>query len=539
MKYIKDKMPYHGSEVSVCRIDYGDLDLKRTDGLDKDPYCGCFMIETYKKLGWNISSQEADDGIDSWEAAFAPINNILELMSEDHQRQVMNFFIDARHLVLSTPMVNVDIINKVTRQLDDMIFGLNISIKLREQFHTYAIGGMISYPDLSNVGTRAHDRPEYTFFENEYHALTEIVLICKMLAPLWGEIIYRTKDALDTNFKEVQCITTLYSYLNSYGQLFEKFMEYIYNAVNEKKSRPDPTDVTTNFNGYTPSPTVMYILGTMLVKKFVNIDIHDPTYNTMTYVNSCARTTYTTNNTNLMRKNRASERRDYTKDEGNTSALEAISFMTRYPADTPNIIEHALDQSISEMINKFGLSRSTYQEMLRFYRRNPLEQTTINYYLVATTFGHLIGGGSGVELLNALAYSKVVSFVQLLMASKGFASDMVHLMSAQFTEQEQDNTNHRLNVSMKFNITSSEEHRNCKNMFTEKIGNLSWDTCLLDIVNEVTSVVTIYRSPPVLFAMLEEEEQNGLSVIYTEYLVRHICAYILFVANEVLPPRME
>ena len=533
MRYVKSTMSLNGADTVVCKLDYEGIDLQRNDDIAKDPDAACFLIETYKKL----STENPIPGEDPWDAAFGPVNMILSVMEEKDQRAFVNFFIDAKVLINSSFVETSEQLDRLTKKLESSFYYLDREIKLREYLNTFVKAGHIVFPDLSNIGARAHDKPEFTFGYDEYIYLTEISLVCKMLAPLWGEIIYRTKHITNTNFKETQCCTIMYSYLMSYGSLIDKFTNYIYNSVKEPKSVNESGDVTRGFNGYTSNNTVLYVFGTMCVKKFVNIDLRKDICNIMTYVNTCTKMTTQTQRVNMQGKNRASLRHDYTKDDGNSSALENVSFSTRYTADIPGIVEHALDQTIAKLLVSHKLSKSTYETMLKFYRRNPISLTSLNHYIVATTFGHSIGGGGGFRLLNATAYSKAIAFIQLMMVSKGYPSELAHLLSIVETQTEQSGDNNRINVGMRFNMTSSEEYRNCKNMFTQKIGTIQWDSCIVDIINTITTYESYHSSPPVLWLAYDEEDRNGTLAQYSEHLVRHICSYILFVVRELMPVR--
>lgn len=527
MRFVKSNVLTYGSEIVACQIDWEGIDLKRRDDRAIQPYAAHFIIETYK----NLSSHEDDNAY--WNSIYKSINDIFASLSVDDQRVIANFFIDAHTCIIDTlsndpTMEKVEI---VIRQLQMLIIRMSDAINLRRIFTNYVVhGGAITFPDLSEVGGRTQDRSWLTFKYDEYVDLTELSLMSKMMSPIWGELIYRTKNIIETNLKETQFCAILHEYFKQYGTLLEKFFDYIYNIV---KSPQD--EVTTSFNGQTPNNMVSYVFGTMFVKKFVNVDLLLKECNIMTYVNSCTRQTTSTYLSGLQDRNRANLRLDFSReDDGNASYLEDVSCSTRHTADVPIIVEHATERTIDAMIQSYGISKTIFDRAVAFYLKNPISQTVLNKYIASTMFGHRIGGASGINMLDAITYSKLMAFTQIYMAMHGY-TELVHLLTMTPTEIPQPGPVSKTNISIRFNVTSSEEYRNCKNLFPYKIGNLQWDSCLSNIVDTITTYVSYYNTAPAIWDMVDGDAfQNGQQLVYTDSIIRAICGFILHVARYML-----
>lgn len=526
MQFVKDSMVMFASETTVCRIDWTGIDLKRTDGLDKIEGAACFLIDTYKKL-----VSEADEG--RWDMVFYSVNDFMKKVDVETQRDIANFYIDTWYYINNRAFETMEDVEECCHKIRDDLYLLATKTGLKDKLTKYITDGNIPIPDLSDVGQRAQDRSELTFGYDEHVALTEISLVCKMMTPIWGTLIYKTaKKLVQTDMKESQYCTLLGGYFSLYGSLIEKFYNFIMNLVNGNKRIE-----TRYYNGNTPNNLTLFVFGHMFVKQFVNIDLlkKDPNpCKIMTYVNTCAKNTIDSRDSGMSEKNSARSRLTFESEEKNHSYLEEDSRSSTVPSDIPVIVEHAIERIVQDMITNHRLLRSVYESAIHYYQRNPIQQTPLNYFIASTMIGHKIGGAAGLSLIDSLTYNKIIAVIQLFMISNGFTV-LAELMSLTATDEPQTGSISKVNSSIRFNIKSSEEYRNCNNLFPARVGNIGWDSSLLAIVDMMTLFKTYHNVAPSLLEMMDKEsDQNGTLVHYTDGLVRQVCSFILYITRTIL-----
>ena len=533
MRLEKATLNVDGTDMPVCRVNWGALDLQRTDGADKDPTIAHFQVETYRLL---LRPVEGKD-----ESTIYHVNDIFANMDESSQREATNFYIDAHLMmrqVFRKPKFTALEVDKLTKDISDRLYVMVMKTHLRDRLRSYILeSGEISLPDLSNVGQRTQDDDKLTFREEEYIALTELVLLCKMLAPIWGELIYYSKTVVDINSKETQCCSVLHNIFSLYQNLTDKLFNYIMHMLREDKDN----EATAVLNGVTENKMTLFVFGTMFVKKFVNIDLMRPGCNIMTYVKICTEDTTRTRFSNMRKLNRAGLRMQKSDDEadtGNTSALEEMSTPSRVSADIPILVEHAIERAVQQALLELHISQSDWESVCKYYDMYPVERTSFNRMLLATFFGSRIGGAGGINMVGAKIYNQMIAVVQLHMSGLGF-TDLTHLLSIKTTDVPQPGTVSKVNSLIRFNATSSDEYRNCKNLFSYKIGSLQWDTSLKEIMDMITLYINYYNTAPIIWDHLDLDPFNGEPIIYGEHLVRHICAYILTIVRTVLTVKSD
>lgn len=475
-----------------------------------------FRVNTYTKLKYNSK----DDG---WKNIFRPINKFLETLTEEESIILGEMFVDI-HTIFTDEFTNINNIIDITGKISNIVQVASDKIKLAEKIQQYVITAKIPIPDLGYAGKKAHHSKEMTFDYEEYIGLTAIVFICKLFCPIFGELIYITKGVLDNSLKETHCITILKLLIgNNFFSISQKFYNYLSSLITPRK----PITHTSAFNGYTYDKFALNIYASMLVKKFVNVDIYQRDGNLITYSVTCIRNTMTSLDSNMKKKNSVMERKppgETGEEEGNSSRLETESFPSRAPVDTPILVKISVERAIRMTIDEYNINQDAYETAVDYYLANPSPITDVNKYLISTFMGHRIGGAYGINMLDASVYMKLIAFTQLYMYNIGLYK-LIHALSIIPTDKVKEEFEF-VDTKIHMDKGAGYAYRNCKKMFTYNIGNTSWDSKAKDITNFITGRIHLFNTADSIWQLLEEDNCNNRKYTYDEHVIQDMFSFI-------------
>jgi len=515
-----------GVNTALAFIDMQGLDINTTTETFPEDLL-VFNIKTYNKLDYK-------ENMVHWKV-FNIVNEFLDTLSQDDLIELGRLYGRIGY-ILKHEFKDIAMIADITNRINSMVWETFSKTQLSSKLEQFVSDSNIPFPDLKDIGNRPQDNPETTFYYHEYVKLTTIVIICKMFFPIFGEIISITKKALDNTLKETHCITILKDVLaNDFGPLTYKLQQYIYNAIARTSNGSPKHTLTAAFNGYTVDRFTLYIYASTLVKKFVNVDLFKPDGNIMTYVMSCVRGTIESITSNMSKSNSVMERENpqefSSSGEGNMSRMETESYSTKSTVDIPVITKIGTELMINRFITELNIDKKVFNAAIAYHKSHPIPVTCINKYVLATMFGHRIGGAYGINLLNANIYTKLVILTQLYAISINNL-DIVHTLSIAPTDS----------IKTKYSIVDSRikmdkgagfAYRNCKAMFPYAIGNITWDSKAKEILDYIITKIHVYNTAPVIWEMLNQEEKNSEIFTYQENVVTCIIEFINYVLNQV------
>jgi len=391
-----------------------------------------FLIETFRNLKDNTEDGEV--------IFFGAVNLFFSQLSDDERRKFCLFYISARRTIDSelSKGTLVDIAKYLGNKVYDLMTRMNIPNRL---LHFVEFNSGIPIPDLSYAGTRVgQDTEAMTFHLPDYHRLLAISIICKMLCPIWGDLIYRTKTYTDNTMKETYCMDVIEPLLSvdTFLAVRHKLFAYIANTVKQSLSSiRGNASFTASVGGISLDRFNDIVFATIIVKRYVNVDLYkqNPIGNIMIWTQTCAKSSFNSllstlnNRCRIMPRTEIVDTHESGDDERNVSVLEYGSRVTSVTADIPILIKFGVKMSIRNLCKTYNVSERDFQLMAAFYQQNPIQVTVLNKTLVGILLGNVIGGAQGLKYLNTIDYMDLVIITQIYLAHTGYHA-LVHLLTA-------------------------------------------------------------------------------------------------------------
>jgi len=262
-----------------------------------------FRVSTYNKLKSTDSTElDADNTPDSssWSSIFNFANSFLASLN-DTQAEALYEFYKSCHRVINTNMDNLesprDIINEIIMEVNKLLSSTNIDALA---FNYVQTDKKIIYPDLSAIGTRAQDLPEFTFKKMEYSYLIAMCLICKIMCPVWGEYVHifaKEHKVIENLGKEIHCLFMINPIIENdvFANVSDKLTDYSNRLINNFKAKStSKTSITTTDisfllvnHGFSVDRLNDQVFSTLFCKKFVFFNPWAADRDIMKYVSSC------------------------------------------------------------------------------------------------------------------------------------------------------------------------------------------------------------------------------------------------------------
>jgi len=487
-----------------------------------------FRITTYNKLAYIQKDQH-------YGYMFNPVNSLLATLSVDEQKTIGMMFAKAHDLIDS--MDTIGDLTKTTEKISRVVYNAFKDTGLSEKIREYVRGSKIPIPALEGIGDQPHHTDEKTFYHNDYIQLTAIVFVCKLLCPIFGELIFVTKGDLDNNLKEIHCIPIMRDLLgNDFEYISNKLSRYLTMNCEQwvkRSNNQNNMSLTNAFSGFTTDQFGLYVYASILVKKFVNVDLYGTSGDIVVYIFSCAKNTVGNHMLNIKNKNRVLPRilpNDNTVVvDGNDSNMEAESVVSSATADVPILTIFAVEHAIKDMLGEYELDIQAYESAVKFYHNNIVPATDLNTYILCTFVGHRIAGAMGIELLPADIYSKLLAVTQLYMLKLNMV-DVAHAMTMMSTNTLKTEYS-KIDTTIEMSMGASFSYKNLKRMFPYKIGHMAWDTKAEKICSDIITKVHTYNTAPVMWDMIGQENINNSVWQYDERILKDIFEFINHVLN--------
>lgn len=281
----------------------------------------------------------------------------------------------------------------------------------------------ITMPDFTNIGKRLQDTPEKTFHEDEYHLINTIVIIAKMLFPLFGEIINKVKNIadVDNNVKEIIAfgiVNTLL--LRDFDTIIKKLKNYISKLIDQALS----DDSMLIFRGITSMGLTHDRVAKMIVKNFVNHDLYKENGNIM---RSLAVTIKRANDAETSSSNKRLTYKprilpETGEDGRNISLLENAINTTNEPVEVPIIVKLGVEKFINDYLVQNNIRKSIFDSAVDFYKVTFIPPTPVNEICVAMFVADPIGSAYCVKYMDMEMMIKIIVIIQIYAIRSGFNS---------------------------------------------------------------------------------------------------------------------
>lgn len=410
-EFIKKISDPNNPSVFLAEIDFDD-------SIHKDRRT--FNIRTYDGLRRN-----------TWFKIDVANKFVTTNLSLEEYTELVNLFVKVKKDI--NAVENSDRLLDMISDIGDDIYNFFEKYSLTDRIFDFIHSDKdVSLPDFANKELRPQDTKEKTFVEDEYHVINTIVIISKILFPMFGEIIYRVK-IIDDSFKSTKeivafgIITKLLR--NKFLIITNKLQNYIEKTI-DKVLSDDPMII---FNGITSSGLTNYQFAKIIVKNFVNHNLYEVDGNIMRSLSVTLKRSVdneTINNNNLTYKERISP--ESGDDDQNTSFMENSINTINDAIEVPILVKIAIDNFIKDYLNDNNIDIDVFEEAVKYYNVTLLKPTAINELLVALFIADPIGSAFCVKYMNMLIMTKVVVLLQIYLMRHGF-NNIVPLVSLNTT----------------------------------------------------------------------------------------------------------
>lgn len=505
-----------------------EMDLPERDAIE--PYLS-FHCTTYKKISNDGEKPEV------WGAIFSATNWMLHQLTDEQRKQVLMCFCNINAAIKHDmpkdqgPLAVAEFV----KQLGERYLRLVDDLGLIEKFDTYS-RMYIKMGDTSKFGKRPQDTAELTFVEEEMRALIVVAFLCKMMAPVFGELMANIPSVLTIEDgkkkterdREMKCVVLMNPIIEAHFKtLIDKFQHYLRHTVNGCCSTDKPAAV---FSGYTPSTRSYIIFANLLVRNFINVNLLQDDSNIMRFSDSIARTLVGTQDSNSNRK-QVKTRVAYgatTGDEGgNIAQMEIDSLVSLKTMDVPIIVAASIRGVIDKYMLRYDISWKEFQECLDYFAKNPIHPSSINRFVTCGFFGRDIGGGRGILTLDSTHYTQLVCLLQMIVFTYGY-KQFGHILTAAPTTNVKVMQSEADSLFM-LNYGTSFSYHNCKAKFEGgaiSSNGREWDTQMQSIVSDLTKQYYVYNTPDYIWDLMNEDDTNGKTIEVTSEITGQMCAFI-------------
>jgi hypothetical protein len=524
MKFVKK---VDEANTAFIHMDISDLTLPKEVKIDITPLLD-FKVETYQNV-------KAKANAEQWEQIFGPVHSFLNTLTKEEQVKYALLIASMHMKIIKVLSPNVQTISgsdilAVENELSSMLAQFDKDIDLFTKLYVFVETGNIPLPSFVGIGERPQDTDEMTWYRPDVAKLTAVVVLCKMLTPVFGLFITNFKHSSETdgNYKEIHAITILRDTLfGRCPEVIRKLDHYISRSINQVLNPEE--DLTHVYNGFTDTMIKDQIYAQMLTRRFVVVNLFRENGNLITYVSSCARgaaatqfskTNFTNSVMTLTYKNE-----NATEDDGNLSNLEVESRSSTRTADYELLVKAAVIQTRKTFIETHDLDETVIAQTESYYEQNHVQLTPYNQYMLSILFGPYLCGAKSIELLDAKGLVTLISLMQVYLVNQGYF-DLVLAVSAVPTGQLKTFLT-GADTTLKSTWNSSADFRNCNSRFPTVCNNITWYTGLENAVKNFISEVYHINVAPSIWEKLNAENRNDEIFDVPESLARLTSSFIM------------
>ena len=497
-----------------------------------------FRVSTYLRL-----SQHSKETPEAWQDVFEIANAFLASLSNEDKYAVHNFYLRCKRSIREVTSDNgMIVVSAIAEHLSELVGRYRFAEKLM----AFTLGAVVRYPNLEQAGTRPHDRSELTFKLDEYKQLTALSIACKLLLPIWGEFIDRTKDYIDNTHKEIFCFVGIVPLLEDrvFYDVYTKLLNFSANTSMRKlnsrsKSSNDMRDLafTMAHSGFDPARINHHAYSVLFVKKLATYNPitspngHEPP-NIMRYIASNLSNTITSIIGQVEKKCRTMVRMDASSpggdDRDDVSVIENESRISRTTADVPIIIKVAQMATRDRLLKKYSIPDLSFKSALAYYMNNPPEKNVLVESVVSCIAGDYIGGAKGLKMLPMQNYLELIVIAQIHLAITS-SPQVAHLLTCTTSAEPRTQTATIVDGRIQFGYDRSAAYHRCRELFPYEFGK---GRSIVEHINSLLRWVTefehYYNTAPIVSSLMDEIEApiKRSPLIYDENVIEHICLFI-------------
>lgn len=537
MKIIRRIAKYLGPSPFTVAVPQPSWDKEKREELDEknDIY---FQVRTYSVLSLS-------KGPGFWDGFFGILNRFLETLDEADERRLMAFYEKVQPLVTD---LDTKIYRDRLQMVQDEVEALVRDTKFPEKAMAFVAAADLEYPDLSEVGTRAYDRPELTFHLPEYKILTALSILAKMMAPVWGHLIENGKTFTKTSDKEARCLTTFLPVLDHpvFSATSEKLERYTENSIErhfQKNARVVSFDI--NFvlahQGYTRDYFLQIVYGILCVKKLAS---YDPLFsmnadgppNSRDIMKSISAATVKTIPTSLSAiQDQAStmvrmdpKSKNEKSESDSVTLLENESFVSRKSVSIPVYVRFGIDHVVSDYLDRKQIGRGLYKDVCGHYGKHQITHVSPwTTTILSCLFSRDLGGSRALRYLEYPDTVKLVSLAQLDLHLKDVAAPMIHLMTATSDESDGYREPDEIDRALRTVYAQRGAWDDLLAVYPDTVGTRTIEMQMNDCLVFVTDHEHFCNTAPALLDIMEDGiSENGQPLVYGTDIMTHMTSFI-------------
>lgn len=381
-----------------------------------------FNIETYSAL---LKSKFAN---------ITSVNDFIRMnFDHDEYDYLVRLFVRSRRELVNTK-TGEEIVNAVS-VIDGFVYKCFKKLNLANRLYEFVKADTkISLPDFANKEMRPQDTEEKTFYEEDYRQINVIIMIAKILIPIFGEIIYRIKLANDSykNMREIVAFGIINSTLrDDFERISFKLQNYIYKMIdrllNDESMIP--------FNGVTSASLTDHQFATIVVRNFANHDFYRENGNIIRSIIVTLKRKIE-NETNSSNQSIAYFERSPPKssdDDRNDSIFENSINAVSEAVEISVIVRAAVEKFISKYIKDNNIDQTLFDKAVKFYEVTIVQPTIINELLISLFISKPLISAYCTKYFDMKIFIKLIVLIQIYMYNQGFKT-IVPLMTLTLTD---------------------------------------------------------------------------------------------------------
>lgn len=526
-------------------LDISDMEM---EGKEKLKQYLEFNGDTYKPI------KEYSTNPSEFYKIFGAPNWFLSKATTEEKIEVIKFFASAQNTIRnSIPSVPSEFVNFVEVLGHQYLNMINASNALT-YFRRYA-DEHVSLQDTSLFGTRPQDTEALTFYEPEIKELMVVAMCCKLAAPILSELINNLPKTISDNgkkkmarYKESRCANLIMPLLSThFPDLTNKLLGYIRHTILSSKKN-STSNTAYIFHGLTANTRTALDLNSLLVRNYVLCNLETPDSNivryTATMINVMESIQDTTAHKNQVTTRQSMGNMAADDESGNVAQIEIDSLISTSTMDITIIIESCIDRVIENYRLIYEITKSEFDECLRWFEQHPIYVTPLNKFVACVTFGRDIGGGRGIETIGAASYTKLIAMLQLISFSMGYYHLGVALTASRtlnsriqinmdverFRRQAPTLTFFRT-VKAKFShaTSSGETFSDLKKNMRET----EWDRQMEELISDLANTIYAVNVPEHILDQLNEHVQieNDTTIEPVVEITEQMCMLIDYFSN--------
>ena len=416
------------------------------------------------------------------------VNPVLKLLNNAECETLFNYYYQMECIIRNMNKENFD--NSLV-SMRDMTTRVFLDLHLDYKTLSYVTPQTFPFPDLTGVGTRAHDTKDMTFKLEDYIEVTSIQVICKLMAPVWGELFDKIKDKhnplIGSDNREYSCSIIIEEFLRKsrFGKIYAKLEHYI-GVTTESQLKYDSETKDTQFilsNNCVSLPKFKdMMIAMVLVKKFVS---YNPFYNKQNpkdvpNIMSNVSTSVKESSTGRYKqwRQRADilprhELKDITSnDNDNTSFLDHTSPASMITIDVAILNRLNVIRSVERYIKDNDIPEKLFNEAVDYYLLNGVSVSIYSNGLCASILTTKLGSSSkALKYIQIKEYVKIIVITQIwLLRFSDQVVDLVSFLTSDDTEISPDDIQNNSKKEKLFKyFNKNQVFENCKNMFPAQV----------------------------------------------------------------------